>query len=191
MTVRRGAGTGSRWVLPVILALAIIALVAVFVFGSRIKSAVSPATATPQRAAVAQSTSTPLPGKGVSTPVPGATACPTQAGLQLCEITHTQNAVSTIQSGADRGDARYTFYRDPRQVVQKTLPQYGFTQPSFEIVAPNPSPTPTPYAGQDGRPLVKFIVSYSGKFYTVFVAQPAKHGPQGIWLIVTIDPGKQ
>jgi len=43
----------------------------------------------------------------------------------------------------------------------------------------------------DGRPLVKFIVSYQGKEYTIQVVQPVQRGPKGIWVIVTILSGRQ
>jgi hypothetical protein len=199
---------------PILLAALIALLVLGVIFGPRIRDALSQsatstlaptgtpvvvtATAPPGTAgtsvAVANPavlpSATPANGVGVVTPLPGTTPPPTVAGLQLGMITRSQHEVSAIQHQVDSGNGQYAFYLDPRAVVHNDLPHYGFTQ-AFQIVAPAPSPTPTPAKGADGRPLVKFVVEYQTKVYTVSVAQPGTQGPKGIWVIVTILPGRQ
>ncbi len=151
---------------------------------------VTPGGPTATAASGAPNPATATPGNGGSTPLPGATPQNTVAGIRLGPVTSTTTKVDNIQRAANRNDPNYTYYLDPTQVVQKTLAQYGFTQ-SFTIVSPAASPTPTPQTGVDGRPLVKFIVSYQGKEYTIQVVQPVQHGPKGIWVIVTILSGRQ
>jgi len=138
----------------------------------------------------APNAATATPGNGGSTPLPGATPQNTVSGVRVGEVTLTTTKVDNIQRAANRNDPNYTYYLDPTQVVQKNLAQYGFTQ-SFTIVSPAASPTATPQTGVDGRPLVKFIVSYQGKEYTIQVVQPVQHGPKGIWFIATILLGRQ
>lgn len=205
----------APWLLPVILAIIIVLIVLAVIFGNRIKNALNSPTATPVvKTVVVTSTpggatstpgtpgtataannpaippsATPASGVGVVTPLPSTTPVPTVPGLQLGEIARKQVTVTEIQSAADKGNSHYRYYLDPRQVVQNNLPAYGFTQ-GFQIVSPAPSPTPTPYKGSDGRLLVKFEVEYLNHVYTVFTAQPATQGPKGIWVIVTILPGR-
>jgi hypothetical protein len=108
--------------------------------------------------------------------------------LTLGEIITPAHIVSQAQSEANAGSGSMAYHVDPRKVVQTDLPHYGFTQ-SFQIVSPaQAAPTPTPYVGQDGRPLVNFTVQYQSKKYKVTVAQPANRGPKGVWFIVTIVP---
>lgn len=201
--------TTSRppWLLPVILVVIIAIIILAVVFGPKITKSLSsptstpavttvPVTATPggstptSAGAAVPSTATPSSSVGISKALPGATPVPTVPGLQLGEITRPLHVVNTLQSNVDAGNSAYQSYLDPRKVVQNNLPAYGFTQ-VFEIVAPNPSPTPTPYSGASGRPVIKFVVQYQGHVYTVFVSQPGKTGPHGIWVIVTILPGRQ
>jgi hypothetical protein len=53
-------------------------------------------------------------------------------------------------------------------------------------------PTPTPYTGPDGRPLVKYYVRYQNQIFTVQVVQPGPtRGSKGIWVIATIFQGQQ
>jgi hypothetical protein len=204
-TVQRRGGPPWKWLLPILLALLIAALVIVFAFGGKIKDAISGPTATPVVVTQVVVTSTPAPGAigtpgtpgpggvvtttpgpGGSTPLPGGTPIPTVVGLKLGMITHKAVDVAKIQSGADAGDPNFTFYLNPVTVVQKTLTNYGFTG-GFTILSPaSAQPTPTPTAGADGRPLVLVKVSYQAKNYIVQVVQPGKHGPKGIWLIVSI-----
>src|SRR5579871_6021246 len=147
MSVQRRFGVRAPWLLPAILALIVIIIVLVFVFRSRINSATSSPTATPTPPPTATSTSsqsgtggngtaipaTATPGpNGASTPLPHATPVPTVVGLTLGMITHPQHDVATIQQNTDAGNSSYTYYLDPRAVVQNTLPHYGFTR-GFEI----------------------------------------------------------
>jgi hypothetical protein len=198
--VEHSSGPGNRWVLPVLLALIIAAIILGAIFIPRLtKSSASPTatarvvvvTGSPTAGAttpVATATGTTSSVHGGSTPLPGATAVPTVPGLVLGMITHPSTEVSAAQSGADRKDPTYTFRLNPRQVVLQTLPREGFK--SFSIASPAPSPSPTPHLGTDKRPVVKFIVSYQGADYTVSVAQPGKQGPGGVWFIVTVLPGQ-
>lgn len=183
----------NRWLLPLLLALLIAIVVLGAIFGPRlVKSAAGSTptpTATPQTVVV---TATPggTPGTpaaaGGSTPLPSATPVPTVPGLTLGEITTAAHIVTQAQSQANAGTGPMAYHVDPRKVVQTDLPHYGFTQP-FQIVSPaQASPTPTPYTGADGRPLINFTVQYQGKRYKVTVAQPATRGPKGVWFIVTI-----
>ncbi|HEX8917367.1 MAG TPA: hypothetical protein VF898_02600 [Chloroflexota bacterium] len=105
-------------------------------------------------------------------------------------ITRQQSKVQQTQSAASSGNPAYAYYLDPIAVVQHNLPNYGFTGP-VKIVSPvQVTPSPTPYTGADGRPLVQVVVQYRGRPYTIQVAQPATRGPKGIWVIVTILPGR-
>jgi hypothetical protein len=145
---------------------------------------------TPTSNAAIQPSATSAPnGQGVVTPLPGTTPIPTVSGLWLGLIAHPQHEVASIQAAADRGDPHYQFYLNPVQAAQTNLPHYGFTQ-GFQVVSPAAQPTPTPYTSQDGRPVVKIVISYQGKTYTAVVGQPATRGPKGIWLILSIVPGK-
>jgi hypothetical protein len=119
--------------------------------------------------------------------VPATTPVATVPGLKLCMITHPQADVQKIQSRVDSHDPVYMYYLNPLQVVQKDLPEYGFTA-GFQIISPTPSPSPTPMGASTGRPLVIVVVSYQGREYQVTVAQTVKKGPRGIWQIVTILP---
>jgi len=219
-TPRRSFTSRNPWVLPLILVVLVLGIIAAFVLGPKLKSATS-STATPTPAATVAATpqkvvvtatpggptatpggptatavsgapnpATATPGNGGSTPLPGATPQNTVPGIRTGEITLSTTKVDNIQRAANRNDSNYTYYLDPTQVVQKNLAQYGFTQ-SFTIVSPAASPTPTPQTGVDGRPLVKFIVSYQGKEYTIQVVQPVQRGPKGIWFIATILTGRQ
>jgi hypothetical protein len=146
-------------------------------------------TPTPQPGGVPP-TATPSTS-GASTPLPGSTPLPTVVGLHIGMVTRPASRVATIQHGADTNDPNYTFYLNPTTVVNKTLPAEGFTQ-GFTVVRPTTAnPTPTPYNGPDGRPLVKYYVRYQGKIYTVQVVQPGTRGPRGIWVIATIFQGQQ
>lgn len=209
--VQTRTGPRNPWLLPLILGLIIIAVILAFVFGSRIKSALSPTatpvqptptaktvlvTATPAPGAptatpgVVPPSATPAGGKGASTPLPHTTPVPTVPGLTLGMITRPLHRVYDVQHGADTKNPAYLYYLNPRQVVQNDLPHYGFTQ-GFAFLSPPPSPTPTPHMGADGRPVISFLISYQSKEYTVKVAQPGRTGPTGIWVIVTILPGRQ
>lgn len=146
-------------------------------------------TVTPQPAGVPP---TATPGtNGASTPLPGTTPLPTVAGLHIGMVTRPQSRVTQIQTGANNNDPNYTFYLDPTKTLNKTLPAEGFTQ-GFTVVKPTTAnPTPTPYNGPDGRPLVKYYVRYQGQIFTVQVVQPGIRGPKGIWVIATIFQGQQ
>ncbi len=138
----------------------------------------APATATPGTS-------------GVSTPLPGATPLPTVVGIHVGMVTRPASKVTQIQTGANNGDPNYVYYLDPTKVLNKNLPAEGFTQ-GFTVVKPTTAnPTPTPYTGPDGRPLVKYYVRYQGKIFTVQVVQPGTTGPKGIWVIATIFQGQQ
>jgi hypothetical protein len=202
-TVQRQSSPRGRWVIPAILVAVIVLVILGAMFGSRIKNAMSAsATATPRQIVV---TATPAPGTqvaangpaatpgsaGGSTPLPGATPLPTVPGIHIGMVTRPQSHVTQIQTGATNGDPTYTFYLDPTKTLNKTLPAEGFTQ-GFTVVKPTTAnPTPTPYTGPDGRPLVKYYVRYQSQIYTVQVVQPGTRGPKGIWVIATIFQGHQ
>jgi hypothetical protein len=221
-TVQRPSSPRGRWLIPIILAVIIVAVVLGATLGPRIKDALSAkptATATPQKVVV---TATPAPGavaangptatpggptptsqpggvpatatpgaKGGSTPLPGTTPLPTVPGIHIGMVTRPQSKVAQIQTAANNGDPNYTFYLDPTKTLNKTLPAEGFTQ-GFTVVKPTTAnPTPTPFTGPDGRPLVKYYVRYQGQIFTVQVVQPGTRGPKGIWVIATIFQGQQ
>jgi hypothetical protein len=207
-TVRQSSGPGSRWWLAVLLALIIIGVIAGAVLLPRLtkKSAHPTATArvivvtssptpgSPKVTVVVTATSTSPGGSstavgGGSTPLPGASPVPSVTGLKLGMITRPISVVNNDQAQADKGNPAYTYYLDPRQVVLKNLPTYGFTG-GFTITNPAaPSPSPTPHIGADKRNVIRFLVSYGGQTYTVAVAQPGRQGPKGVWVIVTILKG--
>lgn len=129
-------------------------------------------------------TATPRPGPtpkpGHVTPLPGATPVPTAPGLTLGMITRPASDVATFQAGADRKDKHYTFYLHPDQVIKQTLPRYGFSTP-VDLVGP-----PRPSVSYSGRPVRKAVVKDRGQLYRVYVAQPGRRGPTGVWVVVTI-----
>ena len=190
----------NRWALPVLLALIILGVVLGFTLGPRLRSAASSPTATPTTAPTPRQavvTATPASGTPATppgtatgaTPLPGSTPIPTEQGKTLGMITRPQGTVTALQTGANGGNAQDMAYVDPRQVVQNDLPGYGFPAGSFKVVSPaQAAPTPTPLIDVDGRPVVRFLVSYQGRNYQVSVAQPGTRGPKGIWQIVTILP---
>lgn len=187
--------SASRWILPILLALVIAAVVLGAIFLPRLRQSAASPTATARvvvvtsspTAAVSTAIVTETPSGTGSTPLPGATPVPTVQGLTLGMITHPSNIVAQVQSAADAHDPGAAYRLDPRQVLLQTLSNYGFH--GFSIVSPAPSPTPTPKVGADKRNVVRFLISYKGKQYTVAVAQPAKQGKNGVWFIVTILPG--
>jgi hypothetical protein len=123
---------------------------------------------------------TPGPSKGGVTPVVGSTPVPKAPGLILGMITRPRVKVLTVQKGANAGNKHYVWYRDPKQVVTRTLPQYGF-KPPVNMISP-----PKPVVSSASRPLRKAEVVYRHELFKVYVAQPDVHGPKGIWMIVTI-----
>jgi hypothetical protein len=193
------SGPRNRWVLPLLLALIIVAIILGAIFIPKLtKSSASP-TATSQVVvvtgqatagvvtAVVTATTTGALGTG-STPLPGASPVPTQPGLTLGMITHPMRDVTAAQAGVDRKDPAFMFRLDPRQVVMQTLPKEGFS--NFTIVEPVASPSPTPHVGVDHRMVIRFVVSYQGKEFTVAVAQPGRQGATGVWFIVTVLKGR-
>lgn len=182
----------NRWLLPLLLALLIAIIVLGAIFGPRLVKSATGSTATPtpttQTAVVTATPGGTPAAAGGSTPLPSATPVPTVPGLTLGEIITAAHIVTQAQNQASAGTGPMAYHVDPRKVVQTDLPHYGFTQP-FQIVSPaQATPTPTPYTGVDGRPIINFIVQYQGKRYKVSLAQPATRGPKGVWFIVTIVP---
>jgi hypothetical protein len=201
-TARQSSGPGSRWWLAVLLAVVVIAVIAGAILIPRLTKKNPKPTATPRVVVV---TGTPTPGTANatvivtatatggaasgSTPLPGATPVPTVTGLKLGMITRPASAVNYDQTQANQGNPKYTYYLNPRTVVMKNLPAYGF-KGGFTITNPaSPSPSPTPHVGAAHRNVIRFLVSYQGQPYTVAVAQPGTQGPKGIWVIVTILKG--
>jgi hypothetical protein len=209
---RRILGMQPKWWLPILLVVLILAILG-GAYAASHRGSASKATATPTRtptpAATATLAPTATPAKtkptatarvvvvtatakpatatltapaATGTPHPSATPTPT---VRTGTITHTQAELQRIQQGANDGDQNYTFYLDPFQVAQKTLPSYGFT--TVNIISP-PVPTPTPYTGSSGLPEVQLTVQYQGKQYLIVLDQPVQQGPQGIWVIVRIKP---
>jgi hypothetical protein len=205
-TVTQSSGPGGRWWLAVLLALIIIGVIAGAILVPRLTKANAKATATARVVVVTNSPTpgspkvtvvvtatgttggTPAAGSG-STALPGGTPVPTVTGLKLGMITRPMSVVNNDQAQASKGNSAYTYYLDPRQVVMKNLPAYGFTG-GFTITSPaSPSPSPTPHVGADHRNVIRFLVSYQGHTYTVAAAQPGVQGQKGIWVIVTILKG--
>lgn len=123
---------------------------------------------------------TPQPKKGAVTPLPHATPVPSFPGLKLGMITRPMHVVTTIQTQANKGNKKYTWYRDPRQVIRRTLPQEGF-KPPIDLVS-----AVKPVRSYSGRPVRKGEVKYKNTLFQVYVAQPGTRGRKGIWVIVTI-----
>jgi hypothetical protein len=210
---RRILGMQPKWWLPILLVVLILAILGGAYAASHRGSAskaTATATRTPTPAATATlaptatpakkkptatarvvvvtatagpATATPTAPPATSTPHPSATSTPT---VRTGTISHTQAELQRIQQGANNSDPNYTFYLDPFQVAQKTLPNYGFT--TVNIISPTPVPTPTPYTGNSGLPEVQLTVQYQGKQYLIVLDQPVQQGPQGIWVIVRIKP---
>jgi hypothetical protein len=201
-TDRQSSGPGSRWWLVVVLALVIVAVIAGAILIPRLTKKTAQPTATARVIVVTQTATPGSPGAtvvvtatvtsstgGGSTPLPGATPVPTVNGLKLGMITRPISVVNNDQAQANKGNPAFTYYLDPRQVVMKNLPTYGFTA-GFTITNPaSPSPSPTPHIGTDKRNVIRFLVSYQGQTYTVAVAQPGVQGQKGIWVVVTILRG--
>jgi hypothetical protein len=186
----------NRWLLPVILALIIIAVIAgaffathPHVFGGSATSTPTP-TVTPTVTPTPPATGTPAPGP-TGTPRPGPTGTPqpgptaTPGGIKTGAITHPAAQILDIQRKANQKNPAYLFYLDPFQVVQNNLPAYGFGT-GFKAVSPPPQPTPTPYTNPQGKPEEQITVQYQSKRYLIILDQPVQKGPSGIWVITTI-----
>lgn len=209
-TVVDNPNSGRRWILPVVLALVILAIIAGAFFATHPHVFGSGATATPTATATATAvptatgiptatavpttapTGTPKPGP-TGTPRPGPTATPKPAPtstVKLGTISYPPAQLDAAQRNANAGNSSYTYYLNPFMVLQKSLPSYGF-QGGFKVVSPAapPQPTPTPFTGSNGLPQVKIRVQYQGKTYVVTLEQPRQKGPKGIWVISMIAPG--
>lgn len=123
---------------------------------------------------------TPGPTGGAVTPLPNKTPLTPKHNVILGMISHPLHVVTTAQKNAAAGKKGFGFYLYPNQVVRHTLPQYGF-KPPINLVSPA-----KPFPRYSGRPVRKAVVKYKGTLYQVRVAQPAKQGHKGIWMIVTI-----
>jgi hypothetical protein len=107
-------------------------------------------------------------------------------------IRRSRARIQQIQNGASTGRTGYKFYLDPIQVLDNTLPSYGFAG-SWHIVQPHqPSPTPTvaprPYVTRLGIPAMKMVVGYQEHTYEVVLEQLATKGRSGVWLIWRLGP---
>jgi hypothetical protein len=101
-------------------------------------------------------------------------------------ISYPPNKVSQVQQAAKRGNTRFSYYLDPRQVVRRDLPLYGF-KGGFTIISPPPRPVATPYTNSAGQPEIQFVVKYQGQKYQIILNQLAQQGAKGIWLITAIN----
>jgi hypothetical protein len=74
-------------------------------------------------------------------------------------------------------------------VVERDLPRYGFAPDPVTVVDPAPpAPAPTAHLGEDGNPECDVIVRFRGRQYWIVLNQFIRHGPAGIWSIITITP---
>jgi hypothetical protein len=207
--VSKNRGPGSKWWIPVLLALVVVAILAIAYLKSHPHPFGSSATSTPRPTATLSATATSKPGP-TGTPAPGPTgtpatsstssaspgpsgtqqpgaaSSPSPSGLVTGHISHTQTQIRLIQQRANQGNPAYLFYLDPVQVVQHNLSAYGYQTGQVSVLSPAASPTATPYTSQQGLPQVRVTVRYQGKAYAVYLTQPVQQGPKGIWVIITI-----
>jgi hypothetical protein len=140
-----------------------------------------------QRAALVTMMPTVIPRPTVT---PGPTETPASlpaSHLRTGGISYVMSDLQTLQAAADRGEAPYAL--DPVRVTVHDLPRYGFTPGPIEVIAP-PAPhvAPTAHTGEDGLPETDVIVRYGGRQYWIVLNQFIRHGPGGIWSIITITP---
>lgn len=129
-------------------------------------------------------TSTPLP---TATPLPTTSPAGTVPHVRTGGISYIMSDLQALQAAVDRGNDRYAL--DPVKVTVHDLPQYGFAPELIEVVAP-PAPhvAPTAHTGEDGLPETDVIVRFGGRQYWIVLNQFVRHGPGGIWSIITITP---
>src|SRR5437763_14943959 len=70
----------------------------------------------------------PGPKTGAVTPLPGATPCPAQPGLNVGMVTQPMSVEQTIQKRPDQHWKKYAWYFVPVDVVRHALRQSAFQQ---------------------------------------------------------------
>jgi hypothetical protein len=137
-----------------------------------------------QHAVLDSVTLTPL---STPTPLPTTSPAGTVPRVRTGGISYITSDLQALQAAVDRGNDRYAL--DPVKVTVHDLPQYGFAPGPIEVVAP-PAPhvAPTAHTGEDGLPETDVIVRFGGRQYWIVLNQFVRHGPGGIWSIITITP---
>lgn len=189
MTERRLLGCG---LLAILLLLA--ALFAGGILTAHHSAAGARATVRPQRhrqpgtrlPAPATPTSRPA---GTRIPPPAPTAGSPSTAVRTGGISYPIQQLRRLQAAVDRGDPRGAYHLNPVAVTERDLPAYGFTPGPITILSPPPPHVaPTAHLGEDGLPETDVIVSYGGRRYWIVLNQFIRHGPAGIWSIITITP---
>ena len=103
---------------------------------------------------------------------------------------YPMHQINLWQQAAIRGAPNYRYYLDPVKVTVHDLPKYGFTRGPIAVLHPPPPPQPTstPHTNEQGLNEVDVIVRYLGRKYWIVLDQPARQGPLGMWVIITITP---
>jgi hypothetical protein len=123
----------------------------------------------------------------------GAASCPHIAPvshrIRTGGITYPLSKLRHIQAAVDHGNRCLRYYLNPVQVTGHDLPLYGFSAGPITVISP-PAPhvAPTAHRGEDGLPETDVVVRYRGHQYWIVLNQFIRHGPGGIWSIITITP---
>jgi hypothetical protein len=104
-------------------------------------------------------------------------------------VSYLPRELRRVQSALDHHLRCYGYYRNPVKVTVRDLPRYGFSGSPLTVVSPPPPHiAPTAHHGEDGLPETDVVVSYRGRRFWIVLNQFERHGPGGIWAIITITP---
>lgn len=110
-------------------------------------------------------------------------------GPRTGAIYYALSGLDAIQRGADAGRAVDALYLNPVRATLRQLPGDGFSGAPVVLVHPaTVQAAPTPHVGEDTRPETDVIVRYRGREYWIVLNQFVRHGPRGIWSVITITP---
>ncbi len=136
-------------------------------------------------------TRTPLPTAAPTTSPTSLPSTPavTSIGPHTGAVYYSLSSLRQIQRGADAGNRADTIYLNPVSATLRLLPQDGFSGAPITLVNPATVPAaPTAHVGEDTRPETDVIVRFRGHEYWIVLNQFVRHGPDGIWSVITITP---
>lgn len=104
-------------------------------------------------------------------------------------VSYLTGDLRRVQSAVDHHQQCFLYYLNPVKVTVHDLPRYGYSRGKLTVVAPPPPHiAPTAHPGEDGLPETDVVITYHGRRSWIVLNQFERHGPRGIWAIITITP---